>query len=115
MANQDPASMPVEKKPREKRSINVRLVSEGQSLHIRAYRMKSGWRSEVMVTTGTGKKATRERGVTAEHADEAAAKTAVEKLASDAEKMGWQRKASRSFVRKVDAFTAIPKPAKVKK
>jgi hypothetical protein len=48
-------------------------------------------------------------------ADEAAAKVAIDKAADDAAKLGWQRKAARSFVRKADAFTSIPKPAKVRK
>jgi hypothetical protein len=107
---------PKVKKARQVRSINVRLDGEGQQLHIRAYKIAGGrWRSEAIVITGTGKKAKRERGLTTEHADEAAAKVAIDKAADDAAKLGWQRKAARSFVRKADAFTSIPKPAKVRK
>jgi hypothetical protein len=104
------------KKKREMRSINVRLTGDGQGLHIRAFKLTEGrWRSELIITTGTGKKATRERGNTDQHADLAAAKAAVEKLTKDAEKAGWQRKPTRSFERKADAFSGIPKPKSAKK
>jgi hypothetical protein len=106
------------KKAREMRSINVRLMGDGQTLHIRAFKLSGDlgrWRSEVIVTTGKGKSAKRERGNTDEHADLAAAKAAIDKLTKDAERAGWTKKPTRSFVRAADAFTGIPKPAKSKK
>lgn len=108
---------PKAKSPRQARSINFRFDGQGESLHVRAFRIGGGrWRSEAIVATGTGKKATRQRGVSAEHADEASARVAVDKLVQEAQKAGWALRPTRSFTRKPDAFASIPRPqAKPKK
>lgn len=104
-----------EKKPRQLRSINTRLTADNQTMHVRAFKTKTAWRSEVIITTGKGKAAKRERGLTAEHADEASARAAVDKHTDEAAKLGWQRKAARAIaVRQPDAFTSLPKPGKGK-
>jgi hypothetical protein len=62
-----------------------------------------------------GKKRT--RGATQEHATADAARAALEKLAASAEKTGWRRSATRSFLRAPDAFGLgdLPKPGKTAK
>lgn len=111
------AAEPKAKRPRQARSVNVRFDGQGESLHVRAFKIGGGgWRSEAIVATGTGKKATRQRGMSAEHADEAAARVAVDKLVQEAQKAGWVPRPARSFARKPDAFAATPRPqAKPKK
>lgn len=87
------------------RSFGVRLVGEaGDSMWLRAYATKAGWRTEAVHRVG--KKNT--RGASAEHATLELARAAVEALARAAEKAGWARRERRGggFVRRPDAFTA---------
>lgn len=97
-------------RPEGPRSFGIRMRSGDETLHLRGYKKKDGWRSEARHKAGKVTK----RGATADHPTIEAARKAVEALAATAERAGWVRKAARSFARMPDAFSAanLPTPAK---
>lgn len=95
------------------KSATITLTASGATMSIVAERKGDGARTYV-ITTGADKKSA--RGLTESHATFEAAKKRTEKLATDAAKLGWERKQKRQgFVARPDAFTAIPAPPKAKK
>jgi hypothetical protein len=96
------------KKAREARSYNVRLDAPGETMLARAFRTRTGWRAEVVIISGSGK---RTRGATSEHADEKAARAAVDEAAAKAAKLGWALRPARSFKRAADAWDLAHMPA----
>jgi hypothetical protein len=102
------------------KSISIRLTAGVEEVLISAYATKTGWTSQAVryrEPAVKGKKRTGERGATQEHANLAAARAAVEKLAASFVKAGWTRpepKAFGGFARKQDAFglNNLPRPGK---
>lgn len=94
--------------PQPPKTATITLTANGSTMAIVAERKGDGAKTYV-ITTGADKKSA--RGLTEHHATFEAAKSATEKMATKAEKLGWKRReARRGFVAKADAFTAIPAP-----
>ena len=88
-------------------------AADGSVMFIVAERMKDSARTYVQVIDAA-KKST--RGMTEQHADFDAAKSAIAALASRAEKQGWTRRAAaRGFEPKPDAFASLPTAPKAAK
>jgi hypothetical protein len=87
-------------------SVGLHGADEGSAMRIHATRHADGTAvSFVVWTTTKGGKKQHTRGATEHHDSMEAAKAAVAKLASQAMKLGWSRKAS-GFKTKPDAFDA---------
>lgn len=96
--------------PKLAKSATITLTANGSMMQIVAERKADDTARTYVITTDAAKKS--ERGMTETHATFEAAKTANEKTAKAAVKLGWTRKeARRGFVVKPDAFTALPAPA----
>lgn len=123
MTTQETTTTPAPAAPKAPSSYSIRLVAGTSEMLLLAYKTSAGFTSSVTVYTSPAVKGQRragQRGATATHPTLAAAKAALEKLAVEAVKKGWQRPEKKSlggFVRKADAFDAahIPAPAKAAK
>ncbi len=92
-------------------SVGLHGAEEGSAMRINATRRSDGTATSfVVVTTVKGGKRHNARGATERHDSMDAAKAAVAKLAAQAMKLGWSRKAS-GFKSKPDAFDVAHLPA----
>lgn len=95
--------------PKLAKTSTITLTANGSSMSIVAERRAEGARTYV-ITTDANKKS--ERGMTSQHPTFDAAKSAIEKMADKAEKLGWRRPAARrGFVARPDSFAVLPAPA----
>jgi hypothetical protein len=104
------------KAKRQRRSVSFAFVgpdNAGLRIILKLRKDGSGATTCAVHTTRDGKRKIHSRGATETWPTVAAAETQMEKLAVQATKLGWERKAPRvGFIRKPDAFTAssLPKP-----
>lgn len=93
--------------PKLPKTATITLTANGATMAIVAERRADGSAKTYVITTDAENKSA--RGMTEGHATFEAAKTATEKMAAKAEKLGWARRQPRGgFVAKADAFTALP-------
>jgi hypothetical protein len=110
---QAPAPTETKPAPKTKRFFSVGLHgADGSTMRVTAALRKDGSATTYATHTvqGAGGKRQSKRGATERHEDMAHARTAVEKLAASAVKLGWQRRAS-GFKARPDAFDAAHLPA----
>src|SRR5688500_11420634 len=97
----EPTDVTLAKKtPKTPGTYSVRLTAGAEEVVITAYATRAGWTSTATryrEKAVKGKKRSGERGASQEHATLAAAKAAVEKLATAFVKNGWSRPERRAF------------------
>ena len=97
------------------KSATKSLRAGGTTMRIVALRRADGSAvTFVTTTTGTGKDRKTVRGMTEQHDDFDAARTAMRALVAKATAMGWKA-GERGFKAKADAFAALPAVPKTKK
>lgn len=100
--------------PKAQQTATITLHGHGATMQIVAERKADESARTYVITTDASKKSL--RGLTEQHPNFEAAKTHTEKMAMKAEKLGWARRvATRGFVAKPDAFTALPAAPKAAK
>ena len=94
------------------KSATKSLRAGGTTMRIVALRRADGSAVTFVTTTGPDKKTV--RGMTEQHDDFDAARTALRGLVAKATAMGWKA-GERGYRAKPDAFSALPKPTTTKK
>jgi hypothetical protein len=89
------------------KTATITLRSGEVTMRLIALRRAGGSATSFVTTTAPGKKAV--RGMTTQHPTFEEAQTVLSGLATQAEKLGWSRRAGgRGFVARPDAFAALP-------